>query len=43
MLTVAVLADEAETTPLDDIGGYAILADHASILHETLETRIYRT
>ena len=27
----------------DDIGGYTILADHASILHETLETRIYRT
>ena len=43
MPTVAALADEAATTPLDDIGGYAILADHASILHETLETRIYRT
>ena len=43
MLTVAELADEAATTPLDDIGGYAILADHASILHENLETRIYRT
>ena len=40
---VAALADEAATTPLDDIGGYTILADHASILHETLETRIYRT
>ena len=43
MPAVAALADEAATTPLDDIGGYAILADHASILHETLETRIYRT
>ena len=43
MPAVAALADEASTTPLDDIGGYAILADHASILHETLETRIYRT
>ena len=40
---MAALADEAATSPLDDIGGYAILADHASILHETLETRIYRT
>ena len=43
MPAVAMLADEAATTPLDDIGGYTILADHASILHETLETRIYRT
>ncbi|MDA8716450.1 urease accessory protein UreF, partial [Alphaproteobacteria bacterium] len=43
MPAVATLADEAATTPLDDIGGYTILADHASILHETLETRIYRT
>ena len=39
----AALADEAATTTLGDVGGYAILADHASILHETLETRIYRT
>ena len=31
------------TTSLSDVGGYAILADHASILHESLETRIYRT
>jgi urease accessory protein len=43
MPAVAALADEASTTPLDDVGGYATLADHASILHETLETRIYRT
>ena len=43
MPAVAVLADEATTTPLDDIGGYTLLADPASILHETLETRIYRT
>jgi urease accessory protein UreF len=43
MPAVAALADEAATTPLDDIGGYTILADHASILHENLETRIYRT
>ena len=43
MPAMAALADEASTTPLDDIGGYAILADHASILHETLETRLYRT
>ena len=43
MPTVAALADKAVNTTLDDVGGYAILADHASILHETLETRIYRT
>ena len=43
MPVTAALADEAATTTLDDVGGYAILADHASILHETLETRIYRT
>ena len=43
MPATAALADEAATTTLDDVGGYAILADHASILHETLETRIYRT
>ena len=43
MPAVAAFADEASTTPLDDVGGYATLADHASILHETLETRIYRT
>ena len=43
MPAVAALANEAATTPLDDIGGYTILADHASILHENLETRIYRT
>ena len=43
MPATAAIADEAATTTLDDVGGYAILADHASILHETLETRIYRT
>jgi urease accessory protein len=43
MPTTAALADEAVTTTLGDVGGYAILADHASILHEYLETRIYRT
>ena len=43
MPVTAALADEAATTTLDDVGGYAILADHASILHETLGTRIYRT
>ena len=43
MPVTAALAEEAATTTLDDVGGYAILADHASILHETLETRIYRT
>ena len=43
MTAVAKLAEEAETATLDDVGGYAILADHASILHETLEPRVYRT
>lgn len=37
------LAVEAAAAPLADIGGYAFLADHAALLHETLETRIYRT
>ena len=43
MPATAAVADEAAGTTLADVGGYAILADHASILHETLETRIYRT
>ena len=43
MPATAALSHEAAMTTLADIGGYAILADHASILHETLETRIYRT
>ena len=43
MTAMAKLAEEAETATLDDVGGYAILADHASILHEILEPRIYRT
>ena len=43
MPATAAVADEAARTTLADVGGYAILADHASILHETLETRIYRT
>jgi urease accessory protein len=43
MPVVVDLAEAAAITPLDDVGGYAFLADHAAILHETLETRIYRT
>lgn len=43
MPAVAKLAEDATSSVLDDIGGYAILADHASILHETLQPRIYRT
>ena len=43
MPAVATLANEAALAPLDDVGVYAILADHASIIHETLEPRIYRT
>ena len=43
MPAMAAVADEAAGTTLADVGGHAILADHASIVHETLETRIYRT
>ena len=43
MPAAAALVEETATATLGDVGGYAILADHASILHETLETRIYRT
>jgi urease accessory protein len=43
MPVVVDLAEAAAIAPLDDVGGYAFLADHAAILHETLETRIYRT
>lgn len=43
MPVITAVAKEATMAPLDDIGGYALLADHAAILHETLEPRIYRT
>ena len=36
-------AEAAEHTPLDDLGGCALRADMASMLHETLHTRIFRT
>ena len=43
MPAITAVAQDATTAPLDEIGGYALLADHAAILHETLEPRIYRT
>ncbi len=43
MPAISAVAQDATTAPLDCIGGYALLADHAAILHETLEPRIYRT
>lgn len=43
MPMITDIAEAAAIAPLDDIGGYVFMADHASILHETLETRIYRT
>ena len=43
MPVAAAIADEATRASLDDVGGYAVLADHAAIAHETQEPRIYRT
>ena len=43
MPAITAVAKEAATAPLNDIGGYALLADHSAILHETLESRVYRT
>ena len=43
MPVITGVAKEATMARLNDIGGYALLADHAAIHHETLEPRIYRT
>lgn len=43
MPRIRAVAAEAESAPLDDLGGAAILGDIAAIRHETLEPRIYRT
>ena len=37
------VAAEAETAPLDAIGGCVLLSDIASMRHETLETRLFRS
>ena len=37
------IAAEAETLGLDDLGGCALAADMASLEHETLTTRIFRS
>jgi len=40
---VAEVAAEAETSGLDDLGGCVLLADIASMQHETQYTRLFRT
>jgi urease accessory protein len=40
---VAEIAAEADTAGLDDLGGCVLLADIASMRHETQYTRLFRT
>jgi urease accessory protein UreF len=40
---IAALAEEAAASTLDDLGGCALLADIASMRHETQYTRLFRT
>ena len=40
---ITEVADQAESSPLDAIGGCAILSDIASMRHETQETRLFRS
>ncbi|MDQ0315081.1 urease accessory protein UreF [Amorphus orientalis] len=40
---IAALAEEAAGSTLDDLGGCALLADIASMRHETQYTRLFRT
>lgn len=40
---VADLADRAAGMPIDDLGGAALGADMAALLHETMDVRIFRT
>ena len=40
---IAAIAEEAATSTLDDLGGCALLADIASMRHETQYTRLFRT
>ncbi len=41
--TFDAIAKTAQTTPLDDLGGICFLADIASMKHEKMTTRIFRT
>lgn len=43
MPLAAEIAREAEAAPLDDVGGISLMADIASMRHETQYTRLYRT
>jgi urease accessory protein len=43
MPLAARVAAEAATATVDDIGGFALQADLASMLHETQYTRLYRS
>lgn len=43
MKKVHKVAHEAETAPLDEIGGFALGADIASMRHETQVTRLFRS
>ena len=43
MATVEDVAARAPSTPLEDLGGMAILGDIASMRHETQYTRLFRT
>lgn len=40
---IADLADRAAGMPIDDLGGAALGADMAALLHETMDVRIFRT
>jgi urease accessory protein len=40
---IAATAEAALTTPLDDLGGCAVLADLAAMHHETQYTRLFRS
>lgn len=43
MPRIAAIATIAETASLDDLGGVSLMADIASMHHETQYTRLYRT
>jgi len=43
MPDIEAIASEAVTSDLNNLGGYAFGADQAAQIHETMETRIYRT
>lgn len=41
--TIAMVAADAEAAGLDDLGGFALRTDIASMRHETLHTRLFRS